>query len=452
MKGLEVSEVRLSNVECNNRIDAECYKKINIFYHQIIDNYTYELISDFAEVTDGEHGSPELDENSGIAYLSGHNVKDNILDLNDIRYCSKNLHNRNMRSALSKNNVLLSIVGTVGNSSVVYKELEANTDRNVATIKKISTTVNPYYLSTFLNSKYGRKQTEILSTGNVQPLLNLNQVKSIKVCLPSLHFQSQIETRVELAHSRVEESKQLYTVAENQLLSELGLNDWQPENQNVNIKTLKESFLSSGRLDAEYYQSKYDEIEQKIKSYKGGFDIIFNQFSQNNDVCNYEKSEYNYIEIGDVNVGDGSVCSNKILTNELPDNAKRVLHFNDILISKVRPYRGAVAIINIDDNDLIGSGAFTVLRENGKSKKEVLQVLLRTQIYKDWLLKWNVGSSYPVIKDEDILNLPIPIIPAQIQDAISAKIQQSFALKAESKRLLEEAKLMVEQEIEKVGK
>lgn len=132
---------------------------------------------------------------------------------------------------------------------------------------------------------------------------------------------------------------------------------------------------------------------------------------------------------------------------ELPDNAKRVLHTNDLLISKVRPYRGAVAIIDFDDERLIGSGAFTVLRENSTYKKEVLQILLRTQIYKDWLLKWNVGSSYPVIKDEDILNLPIPKIPNQVQNEIAAYVQKSISLRNEAKQLLECAKLKVEDAI-----
>ena len=81
--------------------------------------------------------------------------------------------------------------------------------------------------------------------------------------------------------------------------------------------------------------------------------------------------------------------------------------------------------------------------------KETLQILFRTAVYKDWLLKWNVGSSYPVIKDEDILNLPIPILPEQIQKKIASLIQQSFECKAQSKQLLEDAKRMVEEEIEK---
>ena len=52
-------------------------------------------------------------------------------------------------------------------------------------------------------------------------------------------------------------------------------------------------------------------------------------------------------------------------------------------------------------------------------------------------------------KPSEIEQVIIPKLPMPIQAAISAKIQESFALKAESKRLLEQAKLMVEREIEK---
>lgn len=40
------------------------------------------------------------------------------------------------------------------------------------------------------------------------------------------------------------------------------------------------------------------------------------------------------------------------------------------------------------------SGAFTVLREKADSKfsKETLKVLLRTQMYWEWLLKFNIGT------------------------------------------------------------
>ena len=60
----------------------------------------------------------------------------------------------------------------------------------------------------------------------------------------------------------------------------------------------------------------------------------------------------------------------------------------------------------------------------------------------------NIGTQYPVIRDDDILNLPIPKIDIATQANISELVQHSFTLKAESKRLLNVAKRAVEIAIE----
>ena len=457
MKGLEVSEVRSSDIDLGDRMDTDYFAKSNMQIEQTLRKVHSQELRIFANFVASAFypaatqlysigDTPFIRCVDCINYPLITKRQDDTFEKIPMSFVLEN----DGINLLNKNDIVITKVGSPCYASLVYEHNEVALSRTVMGLKNIKC-INPFYLLVFLRSKYGFTQLLRVRELTIQYQLTLERVKRIRIFVPEESFQLQIEQMVKSAHAKLEESKQLYAAVEDQLLLEIGLKDWQPKNQNINVKNLSESFLRSGRLDAEYYQSKYDEIEAKIKSYNGGYDFISNRFVQNNDVCNYEKAEYKYIEIGDVNVGDGSVSPNIIPTIELPDNAKRVLHFNDILISKVRPYRGAVAIINFDDNDLIGSGAFTVLRENGTYKKEVLQVLLRTDVYKDWLLKWNVGSSYPVIKDEDVLNLPIPIIPAKIQEEISSKIQKSFALKAESKRLLEQAKLMVEQEIEKGG-
>jgi type I restriction enzyme M protein len=76
----------------------------------------------------------------------------------------------------------------------------------------------------------------------------------------------------------LKQSKLEYQQAEDLLLSELGLKDWQPTEETVAVKSLTESFLSSGRFDAEYYQPKYDDVEQHIKRYSGGWDYLGNKF------------------------------------------------------------------------------------------------------------------------------------------------------------------------------
>lgn len=433
-------------------MDPEFYKKENLDVINLLTKNNSQPLTDYVQVSDGNHmGISEYFCETGIPYYRGQDIHDFFIENANPICIPKSVFSKPVmkRSHLKKDDVLLSIVGTIGEVSLVNTDSNATCSCKLAILRPNSS-LKAEIIALFLQSKYGYNQIRKFIRGAVQMGFILEDVNQIIIPNFSDNFQNSVEQIVKTAHLKLNESKKLFNDAEDIVLSDLKLKDWNPQKQSISVKSFSE-FSKAGRLDAEYYQPKYDEIEELIKSYKGGYDLVKKLFNQNLDTCNFSKQEYNYIEIGDVNVGDGSVDSNIVPVKELPDNAKRVLHYDDIIISKVRPYRGAVAIINIDDKDLIGSGAFTVLHENTTYRKEVLQVLLRTKVYKDWLLKWNVGTSYPVIKDEDILNLPIPLIPDKLQSVIAEKIQKSFDLRNQSKDLLEQAKRMVENEIEKVN-
>jgi len=217
------------------------------------------------------------------------------------------------------------------------------------------------------------------------------------------------------------------------------------------ISIIKKSDIQEARrFDAEYFQPKYEEIIKKIEKYENGFDVVKNQFKQNDTLSKKDKEFYNYIEISDVNISNGEITPSKIETDEIPANGKRELFKNDLLISKVRPYRGAISFIDFEKENLLGSGAFTVLQEKTEYKKEVLMIFLKTIFIKELLLRYNCGTSYPVIKDEDILNLKIPLINQKIQKQIAKKIKESYKLRKESKELLEKAKRKVEKRLRKI--
>jgi type I restriction enzyme S subunit len=257
-----------------------------------------------------------------------------------------------------------------------------------------------------------------------------------------------IKTIIINALKKRTESKQLYQQAEQLLLEELGLVNYQPQHQ-LSFSTTKNDITEAQRFDSEYFQPKYFDIINKIEDYSGGFDVVKNQFKQNKALVKKDKSFYNYIEIGSVNPSNGEIVPSLLNTKDIPANGKRELFKNDLLISKVRPYRGAISFIDFEAKNLLGSGAFTVLQEKTGYKKEVLLLFLKTVFIKELLLRYNCGTSYPVIKDEDILNLKIPLIKPKVQTKIAEKITQSYQLRSESKELLELAKLKVEREIEK---
>lgn len=453
LKGLEISEVRLSELERTWRIDSEFYRKENLHIQYILKMTNASPLTDFVAVSDGNHMS--ISDNfceKGIPYYRGQDIHDFFIE-NAVPVCIPDAVYKMptmIRSHLKKGDVLLSIVGTIGEVSLVNTNNSATCSCKLAILRP-KANLKSEIIAIFLQSKYGQNQIRKFIRGAVQMGFILEDINQIFIPIFSPGFQSQIEQIVKTAHEKLSDSKSLYAEAEEILLSELGLKGWQPSNTAVNVKKLKESFLQTGRLDSEYYLPKYDDIESLIRKYRLGCDVISNKFSLNLDVCDYAEKEYNYIEISDINVGDGSASFNTIPTNELPDNAKRVIHVGDVLVSKVRPYRGAVSVITSSPENLIASGAFTVLHEKSDYKKEVLQVILRSQIYKDWLLKWNVGSSYPVIKDEDILNLQIPLLPKTLQTEIAENVQKSINLRKEAKMLLESAKTQVENTIQAGG-
>lgn len=453
LEGLEITEVFLSNLEFSGRIDSEYYRKHLLFFEKQVSRKKSLQLDEAANFLIGPFGSSfdteKYVENGDYRYVRGQDVKPFILKDGENRFVPQEDFERLKKYALKEKDILVSVVGTLGNACIVqHKDLPAIFSCKSTVIR--TSTINPVYVLTYLNCKYGRELLIRKERGAIQKGLNLDDLKTIIIPQFSNSFQNIIDKTFYNAQNKLTDSKSLYHQAKTLLLETLGLKGFEPSKEKINVKGFKKSFLSTGRLDAEYYQLKYEDYEILIKKFAKGYTNISKEYDILKTVSLKDKREYNYIEIGDVNVGDGSVIFNKVSKENLPDNAKYEVQKGDLLISKVRPNRGAVTIIDFDEPALIVSGAFTVLREKKESifSNETLKVLLRTENYKDWLLQFNVGTQYPVIKDEDILNLPIPKIDKEIQIQITSKLKESQLLKKHSEQLLGTAKKAVEVAIE----
>jgi len=453
LNGRQVAELKFSEVLKGNiyfRIEAEYFAKKYLETEKLLRDVGSVYIKTFADVTDGEHGSPDLDESSGIVYLSGQNILDNTLDLDDIRFCSKTLHQRNSRSALVKNNILMSIVGTVGSASVIYKDILGNTDRNVATIKNITSKFSPYFVSTFLNCKYGKNQTERFSTGNVQPLLNLLQVKSILIPEIDFFLQTQVENLVKQAHRKLDESKAVYAEANNLLLNELGLREWSPSNKNTAVKSLRESFLDSGRLDAEYYQLKYDEMKNVVKA-----NAVSVCHVKSIETFNQRGEQPRYIADGKLRV----INSRHILEQHLDyENLERTnadewetfplarVFRNDVLIYTTGANVGRTNVY-MSDEPALASNHVNILRIENANPVYV-GFVLNSYVGRMQTRQIVTGSAQAELYSNAISQFIMPFISDNSQRTITDYVEKSYLLKVESRRLLEVAKRAVEIAIE----
>ena len=448
MDGLECSEILKSELEFSGRIDAEYYQKKYLAYQDIINRHDVLPLFKIADFLIGPFGSAydtsSYVEQSDYRYIRGQDVKPFLLQDTSPRYMADSDFFRLKKYALSSNDILVSVVGTLGNACIIQNhEIPAIFSCKSTAIK--STGINPFYLLCYLNSKYGKSLLLRKERGAIQKGLNLYDLKTLDTPMFSDLFSECIEMCVNRSFDCIRQAKCNYRDATKQIEEIVGQEQELPE-INCSTKTISESFSSTGRLDAEFYQEKYRAYETGILSAAQGYTYIKKEFLQIKEKCSRELDAYNYVEIGDIDVGAGTATFNAVNTSELPDNAKIMTKQGDLLVSTVRPNRGAVAIL--EDEGLLVSGAFTVLRENGNYPKEILQVLLRTSIYRDWLLRFNVGTSYPVIKDEDVLNMPIPLFEETVKQSIVSKIKEAASLRSQSEQLLEYAKQAVEMAIE----
>lgn len=461
MDGLEAIELKLSEVLDDNesfRFDSEYFRKEMLTAYKNLKEKPFYFNRDISLIKSGttpKERDEELKE--GVVLLKTNDIRNNILldEKENFFYIDDSTDEKMKSSRLKKGDVLINIVGAttdvIGRTSLILENFpKANITQAMAFCRIKQNILKQEYLFVFLQTYYGKIQVKRLARPTGQYNLNLEEIAKILIPRLDINFQTNIETLVNSSYQKLQDSKALYKEAEELLLKELDLLDFKLSNENFAIKSFKESFGISGRLDSEYYQPKYDQIE-KLISEQGSCTYIKNEFNHIKTSFDKSKDGYNYTEIGNVNVSDGTNISNYVEIQDLPANAKINVKNGDLLVSTVRPYRGAVTIINTEEDDLIVSGAFTVLRrkENSNINTQVLQVLLRTNIYKELLLKYNVGTQYPVIKDEDVLNLIIPNIDETIQTLIEEKIKKSFELKEESKKLLDLAKKTVEVAIEK---
>lgn len=307
--------------------------------------------------------------------------------------------------------------------------------------------VTPEYLTVFLNTKYGILDVKSRARISInQSNVNVEELKRVEIPLLCDKLQKRVTLCFDKAFDLIQASEAKYNQAQILLLSELGLVDWQPKHCLTFVKNYSET-QQTGRIDAEYFQPKYEEIEKAIKNYPNGYTFIRDEFRANKSTFEIDRNKlYRYVEIGSVNASTGEITANEVLGEDLPANAKRILKKDDVIISKVRTYRGAITIV--EESGYIGSGAFCVLRKKGCINKETLLTFLHSEPLLIWSLKPNTGTSYPVIVDDDILNLPIPIFPKEKQAQIQQKVIESFDLRKKSKHLLECAKRAVEIAIE----
>ena len=445
MDGLEISEIKFSEMFFENRLDSEYFLKDILIKDEILDKLASITIGSFSYVTDGIHESIEFDDKSNVNLISAKAPKKNYFDLSGTGFISKSQNEQNPRTQLKYNDIIVSTVGTIGNCAVVNEEvLPANSDRHVGIVRlNNDSVVKPRYLSTFILSKYGQYQTKRFTTGNVQPNLFIYKIKDIKVPVISNLWQDKIEGLVLQAEELLKDSKKCYKLAEKLLMDELNIKIYSTDL--VSIKTLAESFKHSGRLDAEYYQPKYEQIETAIKNIKHTYlDVICDvETGEFISETLYGQEGFSYIRGTDITSHCIDVENATKVNTTI--NGLNVIENGDAAFAMI----GSVGNVSINrGTTAIVSNNLGTIKPHDKKLSNYLLVYLLSDIGQALFEKYQTRTAQPKIKKEDVGKFLVPLLSDEEIEFISNKAEESFRLKEKSKELLDIAVKAVEMAIE----
>lgn len=456
MEGLEIRELLLNSVIAENRIfriDSSFFGKRAYNTDIYIKQKPHFFLKD-KEVVSGPFGSTLKSESylsEGIPFVRIENIKGGFdINKSEIIYISKENNELLKNSQLFTDDLILSKVGnSIGYYARVDEEIEhCNISENNLGIKLQNYPILlRHYILTYFNCKTGFELTLRRISGNAQPKLNVFDVTEIPIPEFSNEFYQLISNSILKSKEKVNSSKQIYSQAETLLLSTLGLDNFAPNQEKVNVKSFKESFLATGRLDAEYYQKKYEEIIAHIRKQK--YDLLGN-------LVNIEKS----IEPGSDAYQDEGIPFVRVSNLTKMGLSEPEIHLDEkkykdilkprkdtILLSK----DGSVGIAYkvTEDMNSITSGAILHLTVNSAEVlPDYLTLALNSKVVQMQAERDAGGSILQHWKPSEISQVEIPIIDKKIQEKIAALIQESFQLKKQSEELLERAKRAVEIAIE----
>ena len=139
-------------------------------------------LGDITDVRDGTHDSPKY-LSSGYPFITSKNVKNGHIDFNDIQYISeKDFIEINKRSKVDKKDILMGMIGTIGNIALIREEPNFAI-KNVALIKNIKE-VHYVYLYTYLQSPMTLNQLDKAMDGGTQKFIALNKVRQLFIYTP----------------------------------------------------------------------------------------------------------------------------------------------------------------------------------------------------------------------------------------------------------------------------
>jgi len=164
--------------------------------------------SDIIDVRDGTHDSPKyLDK--GYPLITSKNIMENSIDFENVNLISEEDYNKiNMRSSVKNGDILMPMIGTVGNPVLVNTN-EKFAIKNVALFKlSENSEIDGKYFYYLLMSDIVLKQLEKNKRGGTQSFVSLKNLRELKIPYIGIEKQKKIVSILDKSKGLIDKRKE----------------------------------------------------------------------------------------------------------------------------------------------------------------------------------------------------------------------------------------------------
>ena len=375
-----------------------------------------------------------------MADTSGPFVKSDAL-----AFISEKLSHELARHIVKPGDIVVSQRGTIAQFAMVTDEYEQwVASANLISILR-SQKADFGYLLAFLNSRVGLSQVMRLQSGQVQPKIITDDVKSIRVYLPTPDVQRSIGDLTRESHRLLRRSSSLYAEAEASLLAELSLDDLDLSHQPTYTQSFSQAWTAE-RLDAEHFQPKYQYVINAIQH--TGQWVVLEEIAT---FCQ-RGAQPVYVENGPVRVVNTKHLGPMLLSGDLETTSEEYwatheeakLRLNDVLLYSTGAYIGRTNYYPSSER-AIGSNHVTIIRTTDVCNPVFLALFLNALPGLSQTDQRAHGSAQREIYPDDIKQFIVWLPGRSKQDTLAQKVIDAHTAREEANRLREEAKRRVEE-------
>ena len=376
-------EIHKSDISPDYRFESAYYYFSKIIKEESLANgVVYIKLNDLCTlISDGEHSAIPRQKELGVRYLYGRNVKDGIVNFDpntDSSYITESNYQKFTRIHLKENDILLTIVGTVGKTALYKQEYigKAGIPRHIAKIRlREDSEISPEYIVAFFLSKLGKWQLNNITTGNIQPLLSIGNIEKLDIPIIKQELHDEITLKEQKFLDCETKALQLLCKAQQLFYTRIGI-DFKSIAKENTFSVSKSDFAEADLWTPMYtyplyvntlkaIQSKWQMVTVgEIADLKKGDEVGSDTYI---DYLDKRKTDIPFVRTSDIVNYEIDQYPDFFIPEEIYKELRQGFQNGDVLFTKDGKI-GMIGMITENDKAIISSG-FVGLRLKNKGRE-----------------------------------------------------------------------------------